>query len=204
MRYSMASPSSATQGRCNSVQLQGWTRGDGGGTAPYRRTSLLESRPATGLPARIALRQSCDEGWQLPWRVPEVPCMPRMVGEISESFGAWLMLLSSAWEPRTGLWRGEGICSVYRMNPVHADHLRAHSALTRREGSQRLKESTAAPSWPSLAVVPIGCCRAQNPDDEVRVAGVDGSFRRACGMHMYRRTCVLHVYVWTALCPLAG
>lgn len=46
MRYSMASPSSATQGRCNSVALQGWTRGDGGGTAPYSlaSTSAREDR----------------------------------------------------------------------------------------------------------------------------------------------------------------
>jgi hypothetical protein len=69
MRYSMASPSSATQGRCNSVQLQGWTRGDGGGgTAPYSQThSPPEVPSATGLRARFALRQSCDEGWRLPW-----------------------------------------------------------------------------------------------------------------------------------------
>lgn len=44
---------------------------------------------------------------------------------------------------------GEGICSVFRMNPVLADHLRAHSAEVRggRVCLQRLKESTAAPSW---------------------------------------------------------
>jgi hypothetical protein len=40
MRYSMPSPCSATQARCHSVQAQGWTRGDGGGTAPYE---MLES-----------------------------------------------------------------------------------------------------------------------------------------------------------------
>jgi hypothetical protein len=89
MRYSMPSPCSATQARCNSVQLQGCTRGDGGVTAPNDD-------------ARVALRQSCDEGWPLPSAL-ETPCI---VGKMSETFGARRVLLSclsSAWKPRTGL-----------------------------------------------------------------------------------------------------
>jgi len=100
-----------------------------------------------------------------------------MAGEISESFGAWLMLLSSAWEPRTGLWRGEEICSLNRMNPVNADHLRAHSAVTAAGGFAEAKGKYRGSIVESLAVLPIGCCISGNPDNEVRVAGADGSFR---------------------------
>jgi hypothetical protein len=50
-------------------------------------------------------------------------------------------------QDRVAACGGHGVCSVCRMNPVAADHLRAQSDLTWRKGSQRLKESTAAPSW---------------------------------------------------------
>jgi hypothetical protein len=131
MRYSMPSPCSATQARCHSVQAQGWTRGDGGGTAPYE---MLESpcgnrAMRAGAAVVFALHRRRDVGEFWAWRV-------------------LLSCLSSAWAPRTGLrCGGHGVCSVCRMNPVGADHLRAQGDLTWRKGSQRLKESTAAPSW---------------------------------------------------------
>ena len=98
MRYSMASPCSATQGRCSSVLLQGWrAQGGGEGTALYEEPVAI---------ARGVLRQSCDEGW----RAPLLPCitLQRGVGE----FCAWLVpllsCLSSAWAPGQGcgVWRG--------------------------------------------------------------------------------------------------
>jgi hypothetical protein len=137
---------------------------------------------------------------------PCIMCMAGVVGEISESFGAWLMLLSSAWEPRTRLWHGERICSVFRMNPVHADHLRAHSASYAAGGFAEAKGKYRGSIVESLAVLPIGCCVAKNPDDDVRVAGVVGSFRCAEGVHMYVCMHLVYVcmYVCTVLCPPTG
>lgn len=57
--------------------------------------------------------------------------MARMAGEISESFGsmAYAAVKRVGAQDRVVAWGG--ICSVDRMNPVHADHLRAHSAEVR-------------------------------------------------------------------------
>jgi hypothetical protein len=83
----------------------------------------------------------------------------------------------------------------------------------------------------TIAVLPIGCCIAENPDNEVRVAGADGSFR----LQRYAYVCMHFVCmhrqdktrgptqallrhfslsgwarescpdgVWTVLCPLTG
>ena len=64
----------------------------------------------------------------------------------------------------------------------------------------------------SFAVVPIGCCvacAAQDQDDKVRIAGINGSlFRPAGSMYgMYVCLCMcMHAttYVRTALCPPTG
>jgi hypothetical protein len=119
---------------------------------------------------------------------PCIMCMAGVVGEISESFGAWLMLLSSAWEPRTRLWHGERICSVFRMNPVHADHLRAHSA------------SYAAG----------GFAEAVSPKTRTTMSALPGSLAHfdvlkvcicmcVCTLCMY-----VCMYVCTVLCPPTG
>ena len=107
----------------------------------------------------------------------------------------WLLLLSSAWEPRTGLWRGEGICSVFRMNPVHADHLRAHGASYAAGGFAEAKGKYRGSIVEGLAVLSIGWAIVQDLDDKVRIAGVDGSLRRARRMSMYA-----HVRLYSTIC----
>ena len=129
MRYSMPSPSSATQGRCNSVQLQGWTRarrwwrdgpvrwpaqGGHGRAVCYElnvlgllHTSLKvpDSRCGTRAMRAGGYRDCCS------------PCMARMAAaaEISESFGPWrrLCCCQARGSPGQGLWRGEEsvVCS---------------------------------------------------------------------------------------------
>ena len=74
---------------------------------------------------------------------------------------AWLVLLrsclSSAWKARTGLWRVEEICRVCRMNPVHADHLRAQRRSYAAGGLAEAKGKYRGSIVDSFAVLPIGC-----------------------------------------------
>lgn len=105
--------------------------------------AMVEGRLRTLSTARVHVRTACHELIDgqavLDLRcgnrsIDGVPCMARMVGEVSESFGPWLMGLcccQARGSPGQGLWRGEGICGPFRMNPVLADHLRAHSTEVR-------------------------------------------------------------------------
>jgi hypothetical protein len=141
MRYSMASPSSATQGRCNSVAVAGldsrrWWR-DGSVLSPAR----VHVRTVSRLSACHEPKQLLDSRCGNRGMDSGMDCVPalhashgsNLVGETSESFGPWLRLCccQARGRPGQGSWRGEGICSVFRMNPVLADHLRAHSAEVR-------------------------------------------------------------------------
>lgn len=75
--------------------------------------------------ARFALRQSCAGRCALHGSHGS-----RDVGEFW-AMAHGLCCCQARGSPGQGLWRGEGICSVFRMNPVLADHLRAHSAEVR-------------------------------------------------------------------------
>lgn len=117
---------------------------------PFRAGSIASCRAGLAATVEGRLRTRCSRRcvaigrWGLAAAVDALHHRRRDVGEFWAR-RVLLSCLSSAWAPRSGLWRGVGICSVCRMNPVGADRLRAQRGLTRREGS--LKESTAAPSW---------------------------------------------------------
>lgn len=133
---------SATQARDHSVQVA-----SGSGSASYRAglAAMVEGRLRTRLrPARVAVRQSSERAGGCRGRhYPASQERCRRV--LGVACAAVVPVKRVGAQDRVVAWRG--ICSVCRMNPVAADHLRAQRGLTRREGSQRLKESTAAPSW---------------------------------------------------------
>ena len=57
----------------------------------------------------------------------------------------------------------------------------------------------------AFAVVPIGCRIAQDLDDEVRIAGINGSFWQYClYLCMHMCVCMHTTDVCTALCPPTG
>lgn len=100
-----------------------------GRTACYE-PNLLDSRcgnramRAAGAVSVCTVDQECpaSRAWQQRYRRVLGHGLPRLLR---------LCCCQARGSPGQGLWRGEGICSVFRMNPVLADHLRAHSAEVR-------------------------------------------------------------------------